>query len=55
MMEPLMIVTRKVLYKNAKDQSAKVSIPRWWAKDTDYVMLEVYNDKIIIRKVEGRA
>lgn len=53
-MEPLMIVTRKVLYKNAKDQSAKVSIPRWWA-DTDYVRLEVYNDKIIIRKVEGRA
>ena len=43
---------RKILHKNAKNTSPKVSVPRWWVKSADEVILEIYPDKIVIRKIE---
>ena len=43
---------RKILHKNAKNTSPKISVPRWWIGSADEVILEIYPDKIVIRKVE---
>jgi len=49
---PEEVHNRKVLYKGDKYRttSPKVSLPKWWVKDVDVVRVEVYKDKIIIRK-----
>ena len=54
MEEPTAILERKVMYLDPKFKtSPRVSIPRWWIGNTKHVKLEVYADKIIIRKSGG--
>lgn len=48
----IMRVERKVLYKDITKLSAKISIPRWWVGNAEFVVLDVYNDKIIVRRKE---
>ncbi|MCD6524140.1 MAG: hypothetical protein J7K48_03980 [Thermococcus sp.] len=44
---PVAKAKRKVLYKDGP-VSPKVSIPKWWVGDTEYVTLRIYNDRIVI-------
>ena len=49
--QPIEILKRKVIHLDPKlKTSPKVSIPRKWLKGAEYVNLEVYPDKLIIRK-----
>jgi len=53
--EPLLArFERKVLHRNVKNTSPKVSVPRWWVGSSDEVVIEIYPSKIVIRKI-GRA
>ena len=47
---PIVRFKRKVLYKDNPRVGTKVSIPRWWLGDTDYVILEIYADRIVLRR-----
>jgi len=42
---------RKVLYKDQTRQSAKISIPRWWLGKANYVELQVFPDKIVVKRL----
>jgi len=54
MEEPERVLKRKVIHLDPKlKTSPKVSIPRGWLKGAEYVRLEVYPDKLIIRREEG--
>jgi len=56
MPRPLATYRRKILYrqKNPKSRSTpKISIPSWWVRDTEYVELRVYDDRIIIERTGG--
>ena len=43
---------RRVLHRNVRNTSPKVSIPRWWVRSTDRVVVEIYPNKIVIYRVE---
>jgi len=51
MPRPVAILDRKVLDLHKKGTVPKVSIPRWWIGECTQVKLEVYPDKLVIRKV----
>ena len=43
---------RKVLYKNRKGMSPKISLPGWWfGEDDDEVYVEIYPNYIIIYRL----
>ena len=52
-MEEVPVVTfkRKVLYKNNPRAGTKVSIPRWWLGDVNYVLVDIYPDRVVIRRL----
>ena len=51
MERPTAVLERKVMYLDPKYKtSPRVSIPRWWIGNTKRVKMEVYADKLIIRK-----
>jgi len=47
---PVARFDRKVIDLNNTTTSPKVSIPRWWLAGAREVVLEVYGDKLVIRK-----
>jgi len=49
---PVVTFRRKVLYKDHPRAGTKISIPRWWLGDVDYVLLDIYPDKIVIRRLD---
>jgi len=54
MAKPVAEYMRKVLYRKYDPKTRitpKISIPRWWVGDAEYVKLNVYADKIVIRKI----
>ena len=51
---PVATFRRKVLYLHNHGTGAKITIPRWWVGDCEEVKLEVYADKLVIKKVEAR-
>lgn len=53
MAKPTARFIRKVLYKDARTTSPKVSLPKWWVDDVDYVVMKVYADKIVLEKPRG--
>ena len=55
MPRPTTVFERRVLHRNLKNTSPKVSIPRWWIGDCETVRVEVYSDKLVIKKVEAEG
>ena len=55
MPRPTVVLERKVLHLNQKKTTPKVSIPRWWIGNCDEVKIEVYADKLVIKKVEAEG
>lgn len=56
MPRPMQVLTRKILYPTKRPNSRitpKISIPRWWVKDTKFVTLNIYEDKIVIIREGG--
>jgi len=54
MPRPAAVLERKVLDLRKKGTVPKVSIPRWWIRDCERVRLEVYMDKLVIKKESNR-
>jgi len=50
MEKPTAVFERKVIDLNNKTTSPKISIPRWWLGNTKYVKMEIYADKLVVRK-----
>jgi len=55
MPRPTTVFERRVLHRNLKNTSPKISIPRWWIGDCETVRVEVYADKLVIKKVEAEG
>ena len=53
MPRPAAVFTRKVLHRNMHNTTPKVSLPRWWIGDAEEVRVEIYADKIVIKRLEG--
>jgi len=52
MSELITTLRRKVIHRNLPSATPKVSVPRWWIKDAEEVEVEVYIDKIVIKRKE---
>jgi len=52
--EPMLKAIRKVWYRNAKNTSPAVAIPRWWLSGDEKVGIEVYPNVIVIRRLEKK-
>ncbi len=51
MEKPTAVLERKVMYLDKRFRtSPRISIPRWWIGNTERVKVEVYADKLVVRK-----
>lgn len=52
MPRPITKLKRKVLHRGMSNTTPKVSLPKWWIGDCEEVKIEVYSDKLVIKRVE---